>query len=208
MIDAAGPQAGRIQGLWWFFFWVLAAVFIIVMVMTLITLMRHSPENTSPAAIKSPDQRTESRMTKIVTGATIVTIIILFVFLIASIGAGKSISELPNKKSGITIEVTGNQWWWQIRYLNSNASQVLTTANEMHIPVGRPGADSRHVERCYPQFLGPQSARQARSGSLSCYDGVDRGGSSRYFSRPMRRVLRDAAHAYDPLGNCGARAEV
>ena len=138
MIDAAGPQAGRIQGLWWFFFWVLAAVFIIVMVLTLITLMRRSPENATPASIQSPDQQTESRMTQIVTGATIVTIVILFVFLVASIGAGKSISELPNKKNGITIEVTGNQWWWQIRYLNSNASQVLTTANEMHIPVGRP----------------------------------------------------------------------
>jgi cytochrome c oxidase subunit 2 len=138
MVDAAGPQAGRIQGLWWFFFWVLAAVFIIIMVLTLISLMRRSPESPAPAPTQSPDRRMESQMMKIVTGATIATIVILFVFLVASIGAGKSISELPNKKNGITIEVTGNQWWWQIRYLNSNASQVLTTADEMHIPVGRP----------------------------------------------------------------------
>jgi heme/copper-type cytochrome/quinol oxidase subunit 2 len=31
-VDAAGPQAGRIEGLWWFFFWILLAIFIIVLI--------------------------------------------------------------------------------------------------------------------------------------------------------------------------------
>ncbi len=34
--------------------------------------------------------------------------------------------------------MTGRQWWWDIRYEHSDASQVITTANEIHLPVGEP----------------------------------------------------------------------
>jgi cytochrome c oxidase subunit 2 len=37
-----------------------------------------------------------------------------------------------------TIEITGHQWWWQVRYLSDDPSRVFNTANEVHIPVGRP----------------------------------------------------------------------
>lgn len=56
----------------------------------------------------------------------------------------------PPRPAGLTIEVTGNQWWWKARYLNDDPSQVFTTANELHIPVGVPvrvkliGADVIH----------------------------------------------------------------
>ncbi len=36
------------------------------------------------------------------------------------------------------IEVIGHQWWWEVRYLQGNPSEQFTTANEIHIPVGRP----------------------------------------------------------------------
>ncbi len=36
------------------------------------------------------------------------------------------------------IEIIGHQWWWEIKYLSDDPSQEFTTANELHIPVGRP----------------------------------------------------------------------
>jgi cytochrome c oxidase subunit 2 len=36
------------------------------------------------------------------------------------------------KKSTMTIEVIGRDWWWEVRYPNG-----AVTANEIHIPVGR-----------------------------------------------------------------------
>ncbi len=63
---------------------------------------------------------------------------ILFVLLILSVGTGKAISELGDRKNGMVIEVTGNQWWWDVRYANDDPRLVLETANEIHIPVGRP----------------------------------------------------------------------
>src|SRR5205085_859654 len=85
-----------------------------------------------------PSEETERRLTRVVTGATIATVVILFVLLVLSVSTGKAISELGNKQNGMVVEVTGNQWWWQVRYVNDQPSFILDTANEIHIPVGRP----------------------------------------------------------------------
>jgi cytochrome c oxidase subunit 2 len=56
----------------------------------------------------------------------------------------------PPSKPAVTIEITGQQWWWSARYMSDDASRVITTANEIHIPVGQPvrikliGADVIH----------------------------------------------------------------
>jgi cytochrome c oxidase subunit 2 len=56
----------------------------------------------------------------------------------------------PPGPAALTIEVTGEQWWWKARYLDKDPSRILTTANEIHIPVGKPvrvellGADVIH----------------------------------------------------------------
>jgi cytochrome c oxidase subunit 2 len=34
------------------------------------------------------------------------------------------------------VEIVGHQWWWEVRY----SEEGVTTANELHIPVGRPVA--------------------------------------------------------------------
>ncbi len=139
-VDAAGPQAGRIETLWWFFLAVLGSIFVIVMALTAWTLTkRHRGFEQEPLErTHLPSQQTEARLTRVVTAATIATVVILFVLLVSSIVTGKGISEFANRKNPMVIEVTGQQWWWQIRYQNSDPQQVFVTANEIHIPVGRP----------------------------------------------------------------------
>jgi cytochrome c oxidase subunit 2 len=36
------------------------------------------------------------------------------------------------------IQIIGHQWWWEIHYLNDNPSLEVITADELHLPVGRP----------------------------------------------------------------------
>jgi len=139
-VDAAGPQAGRIESLWWFFFWVLLAVFVIVLVTLLVSLSRaHRGIEQEPLEqTHEPSEATEHRLTRTVGVATGTTIVILFILLIVSIGTGKEITDLGGKQNAMIVEVTGNQWWWNVRYLSNNPSQIFITANEIHIPVGRP----------------------------------------------------------------------
>jgi len=139
-VDSAGPQAGRIETLWWFLFALLGLIFLIVMLVMFWALMRrHRGIEQEPLeTTHEPSEATERKLGRSVWGATIITTVILFVILIASVSAGKQITDLGGKQNALVVEVTGNQWWWGVRYMSDNASQIFTTANEIHIPVGRP----------------------------------------------------------------------
>jgi cytochrome c oxidase subunit II len=58
--------------------------------------------------------------------------------------------DSPPVAPRLTIEVTGHQWWWEVRYLSADTRQTFVTANEIHIPTGEPvlvkliGADVIH----------------------------------------------------------------
>ena len=139
-LDPAGTQSDQINTLWWSFFWILGLVFIIVMVILLLTLSRRQPKMDQgvEAGNHQPPEATESRFRKTVTAATIITIVVLFALIVASVGTGKSIADLGSRKNPLTIQVTANQWWWQFQYTSDTAAQTLVTANEIHIPIGRP----------------------------------------------------------------------
>jgi cytochrome c oxidase subunit 2 len=146
-LDPAGTQARTIGDLWWLFFYVLSAVWVLVMLATLLAVFhgrRHGktsgPGTDSDAPAEpsvAPDSSSERRRTIWVGGALGVTIIILFVLLVSSFLTGRKVSSMSTGDS-ISIEVTGHQWWWEVRYSDPVASNIFTTANEIHIPLGRP----------------------------------------------------------------------
>lgn len=69
--------------------------------------------------------------------ATGLTIAVLFGFLIFDISVGRAITSNPGKDA-IQIRVTGHQWWWEVQYRDSLPQNWVTTANEIHVPVGHP----------------------------------------------------------------------
>lgn len=38
----------------------------------------------------------------------------------------------------LRVSVTGQMWWWRVRYHGANGEPILVTANELHVPIGRP----------------------------------------------------------------------
>jgi cytochrome c oxidase subunit 2 len=65
------------------------------------------------------------------------TLAALLVFLGYDLSVGRTLNN-PGVKNPITIEVVGHQWWWEVRYADTSTHNRFTTANELHIPVGRP----------------------------------------------------------------------
>jgi cytochrome c oxidase subunit 2 len=50
----------------------------------------------------------------------------------------RTLSELvAEPRSGLVIEVSARQFWWELRYRQGDTGQAVTTANELHVPVGR-----------------------------------------------------------------------
>jgi cytochrome c oxidase subunit II len=129
-LDPASPQATHIRDLWWLMLGVCSVVLLCVTGFLLYAIW-HTRRGDAVTA----EAQVERRLTIGVAGATAVTIVILFVLLVASISAGRGLA-LP-AADPLTIEVTGHQWWWEVRYVDPVPSQQVTTANEIHIPVGR-----------------------------------------------------------------------
>lgn len=139
-LQPAGPNAKHIQLLGGLFLGLLGLIFVIVIVVALVPLMRsHRGIEQEPLEqTHRPSASTERKLARVVGVATAITVLILFGFVIISVSVGKGITGPDDRANALVIEVTGNQWWWYVRYANDDASRIVVTANELHIPVGRP----------------------------------------------------------------------
>jgi cytochrome c oxidase subunit II len=145
-LDVASPQAAGIRDLWWVFFWVCASVWALVVVITLLALARRRrPHDGSEAPIA--DAGVEPALTRVTTAAGIATALTLLALLVASGSTGSALARAPSADA-VKIRVTGQRWWWLVEYPGAPPSNTVTTANEVHVPVGRDVSielDSRDV---------------------------------------------------------------
>ncbi|MDB6005317.1 MAG: cytochrome c oxidase, subunit [Prosthecobacter sp.] len=139
MLDAASNKSHSISGLWWFYFAVLLGVFLLVVMALLgaavISWKRGEREpHTRLQELKSTRERNVSIT---VTAALIVTALTLVTLLLMDFTLQRRWSE-PAPKDAMPVTITGHQWWWEVRFENADPSQVVTTANVVHLPLGKP----------------------------------------------------------------------
>lgn len=60
----------------------------------------------------------------------------LSVLTFASYAADRA--SLVTTPSALRITVTANRWWWDVRYEDPVPGNIVHTANELHLPAGRP----------------------------------------------------------------------
>lgn len=128
VLDSAGIQASRIEGLWWVMFSVTSVVTVIVLAALAWAVMR--------ARAGTADTTADRRMLRYVAGATAATIAILFGLLVTTVVTSRAMASQYDRQA-LAIEVTANQWWWNVEYQHPEPEQRVRTANEIHIPVGR-----------------------------------------------------------------------
>jgi cytochrome c oxidase subunit II len=147
VMNPAGPQAERIAGLAWTLIGVAAAVSLVVYAVLALAVWRGGRRR-ARGEMADVAPATERRLTRAVATGAAISAAILVAFVVASAVVGRAISW-PVTRDGrastpagdeapLTVEVIGHQYWWEVRYLDPDPSRILTTANELHIPVGRP----------------------------------------------------------------------
>jgi cytochrome c oxidase subunit II len=119
-----GPVAEDIAALTWVLLAVAAAVVAIVG-MTLSLALR------GPA--RSRRWIANERM--IIALGIIFPGVVLSILLFAGLWLTPALSS-SEAKNAIRIEVTGEQWWWRVRYRTASG-QIVEGANEVRIPIGR-----------------------------------------------------------------------
>jgi cytochrome c oxidase subunit 2 len=149
VLAPAGPQAAHIGRLWWGMLTVTSVVFAATMLALAVAVARaRRPVDGSIAAAEPhPPEEAERRIARRVAIAAAATVVILLTVLVASTATGRAIAALDSPDP-LRIQVVGHQWWWEVRYLDPSPQMEFATANEIHVPVGRPVAlstDSRDV---------------------------------------------------------------
>lgn len=139
-LQPAGVQAETIFGLWHFTLALCAAVFAAIVLALLVALWRARKARQAAADVSSslvPDlaalHHPERRVHRTVLWATVIATAGLVMLFVADMWTARALARLPMKEA-LRIELTGHQYWWEVRY----PDEGISTANELHLPVGRP----------------------------------------------------------------------
>lgn len=136
-LHAVGPQAAHIVDLWRVFLLVCTVVFAAVLAALVIALWRAPRIRTPEDPDLRPVHEAEPRLRRSVATATVAVVLGLLVLLAASVFTDRALARL-SLKDAVNIEVTARQWWWSVKYVGGPVSETFETANEIHVPVGRP----------------------------------------------------------------------
>ncbi|HYX66381.1 MAG TPA: cytochrome c oxidase subunit II [Burkholderiales bacterium] len=131
-----GPQAEQLLDLWWVMIVVCGAVFLAVLISFLLALWRAGRGTAATPPDLSSLERPESGARVAVTAAIAVSAAGLVFLIVASFMTDRALARLA--PADLQVDVTGHQWWWELQYNDpAEPAKNFTTANELHIPVGR-----------------------------------------------------------------------
>jgi len=124
VLSPASPEAAHIVWLWNVCLYVCAFILAVVTISILYILVRYRKRDEA-----EPDQSTGNRTLEIAW--TAVPIALVAVLFTLSVAIARTVNHPVDRPPDVIV--TGHQWWWEIRYPQSK----VTTANELHLPVGR-----------------------------------------------------------------------
>jgi cytochrome c oxidase subunit II len=137
-LQPLAPKAVAIAELGSLFFWICLAVLLAVVGAAVWAFVRAAwlaqGRDLTPLLPRAEGER---KLTHAVTASTLVSLVLLAVLLVASIATGRNLSEGVVEQP-LRIKITAHQWWWQIEYPGARPDEQVVTANELHIPAGRP----------------------------------------------------------------------
>ncbi len=129
-LNPQGITAARIASLWWLMAALSAAIFLLVLVLLFAAILRRRR-----ATRYTPPDSSDGDTGRgwVIRGGIILPMIVLsvvFGYTIYTLAA----TENPQDQASLTVKVVARRWWWEVQY----PGQGVTTANEIHIPVGVP----------------------------------------------------------------------
>lgn len=138
-LRTAGPAADPVTRLGWGLGSVSIAVVIIIAVLLIGAIFRKrrgAETEDDPVDKRLMPIRQREGLMWIYVGTGISTIV-LFACAVWTLTTLAAIAA-PAGTPRVVVEVRGFQYWWRVRYLDAKGNLLLTTANEIHIPVGEP----------------------------------------------------------------------
>lgn len=138
VLDPKGPRSEAVARLHWTLVSVATVVYVIVISALLYALWHASRRPVPPEGDLHRETPSEAdTMKRGVVIAIAATVVVMISFVFASVSTGSTLAKLGGTKP-LRIDVVGHQWWWEVKYPDPDPHNDFVTANEIHVPVGRP----------------------------------------------------------------------
>jgi len=129
-----GPAADPVTSLGWGLTIISALVIIIIAGLLLKATLRARATAVGLSSIAITRPGGGARWIYIGTGVSTVILLGLVIWTMFTLAAIANAPQAPL----FTIEIRAHQWWWEARYIDGASDRTFVTANELHIPVGKP----------------------------------------------------------------------
>ena len=130
ILDPTSPQAEEIEGLFWLV--VGFSVFVMIIVVAFMAAgIGYGIRNRDIHSDEEPPQ-THGNL-KLEVAWTVIPLIILAILLVPTLASIYDLDALSAPDDAIEINVVGQQFWWEMAYLD----EEVVTANELVVPTGR-----------------------------------------------------------------------
>ncbi len=147
IFEPNSPPAREIRDLSYLVLGICLAIFVVVQGFLVLAIVRgvkaaRAAAN-NPAIAKSEPQQVYGSV-PIEIAWTVIPIIVVFVLAMVTIRTIRDIDATTPPAGALEVTVIGHQWWWEYRYTVDSGSPLaaqttmVVTANELHVPVGRP----------------------------------------------------------------------
>jgi cytochrome c oxidase subunit II len=129
-LDPHSAAASAIATLWWVMLAVASIVFLGAVAMLILGYVRRSRPG---LPVLGEDESANTRLV-VLFGIAIPAVVLIALFVVSDLFVIRQTDAPAADESALTIHVVGHQWFWEVRYPGTQA----VTANEIHIPVGKP----------------------------------------------------------------------
>ncbi|HSJ53730.1 MAG TPA: cytochrome c oxidase subunit II [Anaerolineae bacterium] len=125
ILSPAGPAARRIADLGWLMIVLGAAVLLLVIaIIAIVTLRPRSRDGVEGRRVT---------LKLVLWGGVVLPAATVTILMAMTINTLVAVMD-PLERGDQVVEVTAQMWWWEVVY----PQQGFATANEIHVPVGRP----------------------------------------------------------------------
>lgn len=122
-LDPVGPHAAAVAQLSWVMFVGAGLIFLLVMALLAYSL----------AAGEGRRRLADRRV--VIAGGIAFPLVVLSALLVYGLSLAREIVAVPTE-TALPVHVVGEQFWWRVRY--DTGATPIESANEIHVPVGRP----------------------------------------------------------------------
>src|SRR6184192_129102 len=150
----AGAENRQFQTLFWVFLGVCLVMYLAVIAFLVAGILRRRRASEAHVVDEGKHHETHPLMRSALIGWSALIGVGLAALAIASFVTDRSMASAAAHPQ-LEIDVTANQWWWDVRYDASDPSKIVRTANELHLPVGVPAHITLHSNDVIHSFWVP-----------------------------------------------------